>query len=113
MGRINQIENEVKVNEEEQAVTPTVKNLNKLENLKTGNEKEFEYIIRGAIVSSRVNQHEKCEKINKCFLNLENNNNNKSTIPKLELKDGITITTNRKVIMNMLHSFYSELYSSR
>lgn len=55
MGRINSIENEVKVNEEEQAVTPTVKNLNKLENLKTGNEKEFEYIIRGAIVSSRVN----------------------------------------------------------
>ena len=54
MERINSIENEVKVNEKEQAVTPTV-NLNKLENLKTGNEKEFEYIIRGAIVSSRVN----------------------------------------------------------
>ena len=112
MERINSIENEVKVNEKEQAVTPTV-NLNKLENLKTGNEKEFEYIIRGAIVSSRVNQHEKGEKINKYFLNLENNNNNKSTIPKLELKDGITITTNPKLITNMLHSFYSELYISR
>ena len=112
MERINSIENEVKVNEKEQAVTPTV-NLNKLENLKTGNEKEFEYIIRGAIVSSRVNQHEKGEKINKYFLNLENNNNNKSTIPKLELKDGITITANPKLIMNMLHSFYSELYISR
>lgn len=53
--RINSIEFEVKVAEEEQAVIPTVKNLNKLENLKTGNEKEFEYITRGAIVSSKVN----------------------------------------------------------
>ena len=39
--RINSIENKLKLAEEEQAVTPTVENLNKLENLKTEYEKEY------------------------------------------------------------------------
>ena len=108
--RINSIENKLKLAEEEQAVTLTVENLNKLENLKTEYEKEYEYITRGAIVRSRVNWYEKGEKNNKYFLNLENNNKTKSTIRKLERKDGI-ITTNPKIIMDALHSFYSVLYS--
>ena len=40
--RINSIENKLKVAEEEQSETQNVKNLNKLENLKTEYEKEFD-----------------------------------------------------------------------
>lgn len=40
--RINSIENELKVAEEEQSETQNVKNLNKLENLKTEYEKEYD-----------------------------------------------------------------------
>ena len=108
--RISWIENKLKLAEEEQAETPTVENLNKLENLKIEYEKEYEYITRGAIVRSRVNWYEKGEKNNKYFLNLENNNKTKSTIRRLELKNGV-ITTNPKLITDELYSFYSGLYS--
>lgn len=40
--RINSIENKLKVAEEEQSETQNVKNLNKLENLKTEYEKEYD-----------------------------------------------------------------------
>ena len=56
--RINSIENKLKLFEEEQAVTPAVENLNKLENLKT----EYEYITRRAIVRSRINCMKKARK---------------------------------------------------
>ena len=45
--RINSIKSKLKLAEEEQAETPTVENLNKLENLKTEYDKEYEYITRG------------------------------------------------------------------
>ena len=108
--KMDSIENKLKKAEEEQAETPTLENLNKLENLKIEYEKEYEYITRGAIVRSRATWYEKGEKNNKYFLNLESNNKTKSTIRKLQLKDGIT-TTNPKTIMDELHSFYSSLYS--
>ena len=68
--RINSIENKLKLAEEEQAVTPTVENLNKLENLKTEYEKEYEYITKGAIVRSRVTGMKKVKKTN-IFLTLK------------------------------------------
>ena len=85
--------------EDAQVKTPSVTNLNKVENLKTAYERECEYITRGAIVHSRINWYEYQEKNNKYFLNLENNNETKSLIRNLKLKDGIN-TINSKVMMH-------------
>lgn len=64
------------------------------------------------IVHSLVNWYENGEKNNKTFLNLDNNNKNKSTIRILNLKDS-NIAINPKVIMDELHSFCSDLYHDK
>ena len=110
--RITDIENKLKLAEERLVDSPNVDTQNEIEVLKNAYEKEYDYITKGAIIRSRITWYEKGEKNNKYFLNLQNNKKTKSTIRKLECKNG-KITVEPNCIMDEISSFYSDLYSEK
>ena len=77
--------------------------------LKTEYELLNDYITKGAIIQSRATWYEQGEKSNKYFLNLESSRGKKSSIRKI-VKNDESVTSDPKVIMNELRSFYSDLY---
>ena len=90
---------------------PSQENVNKLEILKTKYDLQYEYIAQGAIIRSRARWYEQSEKSNKYFLTLESSRGKKSTIRKI-IREDKSLTTNPKVIMDELESFYSSLYQA-
>jgi len=86
--RITCIENKLKIAEEKLADSPNVVTQNEIDALKSAYEKEHDHIMKGAILRSHATWYEKGEKNNKYFLNLQNNKKTKSTIRKLERKNG-------------------------
>ena len=78
--RLWTIENKLKVYEKELAEAPTEENVVNLEALKAECEREYDYIVRGSIIRSRVTWFEQGERKTKYILNLENNNKKKSCI---------------------------------
>ena len=68
--------------------------------------------IKGMLVRSRVEWHEKGEKSTKYFFDLEKNNALKKHIRKLVLSNGTT-TTDPQSILNEQMSFYKDLLSSK
>ena len=110
--KIKRIETQLKIAEEKLADSPNDDTQNEFDALKSAYEKEYDYITKGAIIRSRATWYEKGEKNNKYFLNLQNNKKTKSTIRKLERKNG-NITVDPKCIMDELHSFYSDLYKEK
>ena len=110
--KIKRIETQLKIAEEKLADSPNDDTQNEFDALKSACEKEYDYITKGAIIRSRATWYEKGEKNNKYFLNLQNNKKTKSTIRKLERKNG-NITVDPKCIMDELHSFYSDLYKEK
>ena len=90
---------------------PSLENVNKLEILRTEYDLQYEYIAQGAMIRSRARWYEQGEKSNKYFLNLESSRGKKSTIRKI-IREDKSLTTNRKVIMDELKSFYSNLYQA-
>ncbi|RUA07179.1 MAG: hypothetical protein DSY43_00385 [Gammaproteobacteria bacterium] len=85
--------------------------LEELEQVKGEYEAEYDYITQGTIIRSRVNWHEKGEKNNKFFLNLESNRKKKTVIRKLSLnKKTITDPT---IIMQEIQAFYENLYEDK
>ena len=79
-----------------------------LEILKTEYDLLYEYIVQGAIIRSRARWYEEGEKSNKYFLNLESSRGKKCSIRKIFTRNE-TLTTNPKVILDELSSFYSNL----
>ena len=88
---------------------PSPENMNMFEVLKTEFELQNDYITQGAIIRTRATWYEQGEKSNKYFLNLENSRGKKSSIRRI-FKEDESSTSNPQVIMNELHSFYSDLY---
>ena len=88
---------------------PSPENMNMFEVLKTEFELQNDYITQGAIIRTRATWYEQGEKSNKYFLHLENSRGKKSSIRKI-FKVDESSTSNPQVIMNELHSFYSDLY---
>ena len=91
---------------------PSPENMNKLEVLKTEFELQNDYITQGAIIRTRATWYEQGEKSNKYFLNLENSRSKKSSIRKI-FKEDESLTSNLRVIVKELHSFFSDLYKKR
>ena len=91
---------------------PSPENMNKFEVLKTEFELQNDYITQGAIIRTRATWYEQGEKSNKYFLNLENSRSKKSSIRKIFKKDE-SLTSNPRVIVKELHSFFSDLYKKR
>ena len=89
----------------------SLENVNKLEILRTEYDLQYEYIAQGAIIRSRARWYEQGQKSNKYFLNLESSRGKKSTIRKI-IREDKSLTTNLKVIMDELKSFYSNLYQA-
>ena len=110
--KIQEIESRLKICEEKIAESPTQENLANLESAKTEYEKEYDYIVRGSIIRSRVTWFEQGERNSKYFFNLENRNKKKSCIRKLIRSNGDE-TTVPVTIMSEIHSFYSELYDEK
>ena len=91
---------------------PSPENMNKFEVLKTEFELQNDYITQGAIIRTRATWYEQGEKSNKYFLNLENSRSRKSSIRKI-FKEDESLTSNPRVIVKELHSFFSDLYKKR
>ena len=89
---------------------PSKENIQELECLQAEYDDLYDYITQGAIIRSRANWYEKGEKNNKYFFNLKKSNKKKSCVRNIVTGDRTT-TTNPKIIMNELESFYSNLYS--
>ena len=81
--RIQIIENRLKICEEKIADSPTQENLANLKSAKTAYEKEYDYIVRGSIISSRATWFEQGERNSNYFLNLENKNKKKAVYESL------------------------------
>ena len=88
---------------------PSPENMNMFEVLKTEFELQNDCITQGAIIRTRATWYKQGEKSNKYFLNLENSRGKKSSIRRI-FKEDESSTSNPQVIMNELHSFYSDLY---
>ena len=71
--------------------------------------RKVNYIAQGATIRSRARWYEEGEKSNKYFLNLESSRGKKCSIRKIFTRNE-TLTTNPKVILDELSSFYSNLY---
>ena len=84
--KLQKIEQNLKKDE---AIAPTVQNLQTLEETKAEYEQEYDYIVKGSIIRSRATWYEKGENNNKYFLNLENSRKKKSSV-KLQLKNEVT-----------------------
>ena len=80
-----------------------------LEEIKLAYDSELDHIVKGCIVSSRINWYENGEKNNKFFLNLENHNHKKNWIRKIHTQNN-DLTTSPREIMNELEYFYTDLY---
>ena len=78
--------------------------------------KELEFIqnkkAQATIFRSRCNWSQLNEKPTKYFLNLEKINFNDKLISQLKKENGI-ITDQSKEILNMIHDYYSELYTNK
>ena len=68
----------------------------------------YEEIAKGAIIRSKATWYEKCEKINKYFLNLETHKKAKSSVRKVFNREGV-LFTDPKTILQETHKFYSNL----
>lgn len=110
--KLQTIENKLKICEEKIAESPTDENLVNLEAVKAEYEREYDYIIKGSIIRSRATWFEQGERNSKYFLNLENNNKKKSCIRKLLQANGKE-STDPNVILNEIHTFYSDLYDEK
>ena len=112
--KLNNIEETLKLCDEEIAEEPSHENLQKLETAKSEYERECDYIVKGlhVIIRSRVTRFEKGERNTKYFLNLENSKKTKTCLRKLLLTDEQE-TTNPSLIPNEIYSFYSNLYDER
>ena len=89
---------------------PTAENLNNPEILQTEyNDRQYDYIPRGAMIRSGANWYEQGEKSNKYFLKLESSRKKKSCIRKLCKANEKHITDPRE-LMGEIHTFCSTLY---
>ena len=77
------IENRLKLCEEKISESPTQENLANFESAKTEYEKEYDYIVRGSIIRSRVTWFEQRERNSKYLFNLENRNKKKAAYESL------------------------------
>lgn len=100
--------------EEEQDRSPDKTQENQLEEkislVKAKLEEISDYKTQGLILRSQARWHEKGEKSNKYFLQLESRNRIKKTLKKLKREDN-TYTTDAKEILQMQSEFYEKLYS--
>ena len=91
---------ELKQAEEACDQDPTDENIQKRECLKLRIESLSENIVKGSIIRSRVNWYEQGEKNNKYFLNLENNNKEKSCIRNISIQGTDVFTSDPRKIMS-------------
>ena len=110
--KLQTIESKLKICEKDLAELPTQENVAKLEALKAEYEREYDYIVRGSIIRSRVTWFEQGERNSKYFLNLENDSKRKSCVRKLVQENG-NECTNPNIILDEIHSNYSNLYDEK
>ena len=89
---------------------PSDDNVKELEIAKIEYEMLYDYVVQGSIIRSRAEWCEKGEKSNKYFLSLESRRSNKNCIRKIYDKKGKQ-TSNPKVILDEIESFYFKLYT--
>jgi len=89
-------------------IDPSEENLNDLDAAKYEYELQYDYIVLGSIVRSRINWYEKGEKNSKYFLNLGNIRSGKTAVRRLFDSKG-SITVNPQAIMNELRAYYQNL----
>ena len=93
-------------------IDPSEENLNDLDAAKYEYELQYDYIVLGSIVRSRINWYEKGEKNSKYFLNLGNIRSGKTAVRRLFDSKG-SITVNPQTIMNELRAYYQNLSVAR
>ena len=75
-------------------------------------ERIMAFKTRGIILRSRARWHEKGERNNKYFLNLEKRNHSRKLVSKLKLQNG-SVITNQFDILEEQSKFYNSLYNSQ
>ncbi len=76
-------------------------------NLKTEYNSIYEQIAKGAIIRSKANWYERCERNNKYFLNLESHKKTKNSV-----RNGGVLITDPKMFLQEIQNFYSTPRSS-
>ena len=94
--KISDIENSLKVMEEKCSNYPTTENIEQLEILKLEHDNIYEELPKGAIIRSKATWHEKGEKSNKYFLNLESHRKAKSSVRKVFNKEKLLVPDPQK-----------------